>query len=81
MCLAVPGKVVAVRRGSEPLTGTVDFGGVRKEICLAWVPDVREGEYVVVHVGFAIETIDEAEARTTLDLIARLDAFNDGERP
>jgi hydrogenase expression/formation protein HypC len=49
--------------------GTVDFGGVRKEVCLAYVPDVEVGEYVIVHVGFAITTVDGQEAERTLDVL------------
>lgn len=74
MCLGVPAKVLEVRRADVPRMGTVDFGGVQREICLDWVPDAREGDYVLVHVGFAIGVIDEAEARETLRLLAELDA-------
>jgi hydrogenase expression/formation protein HypC len=51
------------------LMGTVDFGGVRKEVCLAYAPEVRAGEYVIVHVGFAIATVDQREAERTLDVL------------
>ncbi len=63
MCLAVPGKLLSVR-GDDPLTrtGRVSFGGVVKEVQLAYVPEARDGDYVLVHVGFAISTVDEAEA-------------------
>lgn len=63
MCLAVPGKIESIS-GEDPLTkkGKVNFGGVTKEISLAYVPDVRIGEYVIVHVGFAISKVDEEEA-------------------
>ncbi|MHB8079687.1 MAG: HypC/HybG/HupF family hydrogenase formation chaperone [Candidatus Krumholzibacteriia bacterium] len=72
MCLGVPGKVLEIRRTDVPSLGTVDFGGVQREIALDWVPEVREGDYVLVHVGFAIGVIDEAEARETLRLLAEL---------
>jgi len=64
MCLAVPGLVLS-KSGDDPLTqtGRVDFGGVVKEISLAYVPEAGPGDYVLVHVGFAITVIDEAEAR------------------
>jgi hydrogenase expression/formation protein HypC len=64
MCLAVPGRVVSMC-GDDPLTrlGRVDFGGIIKEINLAFVPETRIGEYVLVHVGFAITVIDEVEAQ------------------
>jgi hydrogenase expression/formation protein HypC len=69
MCLAIPGKVVEIESASEPLMGRADFGGVRRSICLAWLPDVRVGDYVIVHVGFAISRLDEAEAAKTLALL------------
>ncbi len=63
MCLAVPGEVVRIENESSGLAmGTVNFGGIKKKVCLAYVPDVKIGEYVLVHVGFAINKIDEAEA-------------------
>jgi len=63
MCLAIPGQVLSIT-GDDPLmrTGRVDFGGVVKEINFAYVPEVRLGDYVLVHVGFAISILDEAEA-------------------
>ena len=73
MCLAVPGKLLTVA-GEDPLLrmGTVDFGGIRKDISLAYVPDARAGEYVIVHVGFAIEVLDEESAQRTLELFRTL---------
>ncbi|MCC7517849.1 MAG: HypC/HybG/HupF family hydrogenase formation chaperone [Verrucomicrobiae bacterium] len=67
MCLAVPGKVLDVR-GEAPLTrvGRVDFGGVAREVSLAYVPEAKPGDYVIVHVGFALSVVDEAEAARTL---------------
>jgi hydrogenase expression/formation protein HypC len=68
MCLAVPGKILTVR-GEDVVAraARVDFGGVVKEISLAYTPDARPGEYVLVHVGFAMTVIDEAEARRMLN--------------
>lgn len=82
MCLAIPGKVVRIERGSTPLMGDVDFGGIRKSICLEWMPEVKVGDYVIVHVGFAISTVDEKEALETLKLFEEIDgAFDEnGER-
>ncbi|MGB5596897.1 MAG: HypC/HybG/HupF family hydrogenase formation chaperone [Crocosphaera sp.] len=67
MCLAVPGKVVSIS-GDEPLLkkGKVSFGGVIKEVSLAYVPDVKVGNYVIVHVGFALSILDEEAAEKTL---------------
>jgi len=74
MCLAVPGQVLSIS-GDEPLTrsGRVSFGGVVKEVSLAYVPEVEVGQYVVVHVGFALSIIDEAEAEATLSYLSQLE--------
>jgi len=74
MCLGIPGKVLTkYERGGLPY-GQVDFGGIAKEICLAYVPDVEPGEYVIVHVGFAISRLDEAEAMVQLQLLREIEA-------
>ncbi len=73
MCLAIPGKVVEIDGVSKPLMGTVSFGGVRKQVCLDWIPDIAVGEYVIVHVGFAISKLDEAEAQKTLELFREIE--------
>ncbi len=62
MCLGIPGKVVETYREHDVLMGKVDFGGVGKRVCLEHVPDVKPGEYVLVHVGFALSRIDAEEA-------------------
>jgi hydrogenase expression/formation protein HypC len=72
MCLAVPGKVVSIDDSAEPRTGLVDFGGVRKQACLEYVPEVRVGEYVIVHVGFALQRLDEESALASLKLFEEL---------
>src|SRR4051794_8777535 len=66
MCLAIPGKVQSIRDDRRTRMATVEFGGVRKEICLAYLPEVAVDEYVIVHVGFAISKVDEASALETL---------------
>ncbi len=63
MCLAIPGKVVETYREHEVLMGKVDFGGVFKRVCLEHTPSVQPGQYVIVHVGFALDVVDEAEAK------------------
>lgn len=73
MCLAIPGKVLEIDRTVEPAMGKVSFGGIQKRVCLEWVPDVKVGEYVVVHVGFAISAMDEEEALKTLKLFEEMD--------
>jgi hydrogenase expression/formation protein HypC len=63
MCLGVPGKVLEVSRERELLSAKVDFGGICRTVCLEHVPDAQPGDYVLVHVGFALTRIDEAEAK------------------
>ncbi len=66
MCLGIPGRIVDRRDDAGLAMGVVDFGGVRREVCLAYVADeVTPGDYVIVHVGFAISKVDEAEAHRT----------------
>ena len=77
MCLGIPGKVVEVRTDAELVMGKVDFGGVARDVCLAYVPDVKVGEYVIVHVGFALSKLDAAEAARTFELLAELAAAED----
>ncbi|MEI6361749.1 MAG: HypC/HybG/HupF family hydrogenase formation chaperone [Actinomycetes bacterium] len=68
MCLGVPGRVEEVWEADGTRMATVDFGGVRKEVCLAYVPDVTVGDYTIVHVGFALTKLDEKSALETLEL-------------
>jgi hydrogenase expression/formation protein HypC len=72
MCLSVPGQLVAVDGASTPRMGTADFGGIRKAICLDAVPDARVGDFVLVHVGYALTVLDENEARSVLQLLGEL---------
>jgi hydrogenase expression/formation protein HypC len=73
MCLGIPGRILDTRDDRGLLMGTVDFGGVRREVCLAYVADeVAPGDYVVVHVGFAITRVDEAEARRTFEALKEM---------
>jgi hydrogenase expression/formation protein HypC len=78
MCLAVPGRIVSLS-GTEPLdrSGRVDFGGVRKEVSLAFVPEAVAGDHVLVHAGFAIARIDEAEARKVFDYLRQIDSLGE----
>ena len=73
MCLAVPGKLVSVS-GEDSLTrmGRIDFGGVFKEASLAYLPEVKVGEYVLVHAGFAISQVDEAEAAKVFEYLREM---------
>ena len=72
MCLAIPGKVLDIDRNAQPVMGTVSFGGIQKQVCLEWIPEVTVGEYVIVHVGFAISKMDEKEAMETLDILRQM---------
>lgn len=72
MCLAVPGKIVDVRDELGTRMATIDFDGIRKDICLAYLPDMQVGEYAIVHVGFAISRVDEASALETLQMFRDL---------
>jgi hydrogenase expression/formation protein HypC len=72
MCLAVPGKVESIHDDRGVRMGKVNFAGVVKDVCLAYLPEVTVGDYTIVHVGFALATIDEAAARETLRTLAEL---------
>ncbi|MCY0925298.1 HypC/HybG/HupF family hydrogenase formation chaperone [Streptomyces sp. H27-H1] len=72
MCLAVPGKVIDIGERDGTRMATVDFGGVVKEVCLEYLPDLQVGEYAIVHVGFALQRLDEESAKQTLALFAEL---------
>jgi hydrogenase expression/formation protein HypC len=80
MCLAVPGKIVSIE-GSEPILrcGKVNFGGIMKQINLAYVPEAKIGDYVLVHVGFAISIIDEAEAQEVFEYLRQMGELADLE--
>ena len=81
MCLAIPGKVVSVIEEAE-LTlrrGKVDFGGVQKEICLAYTPEAAVGDYVLVHVGFALSVVDPDEAQKIFDTLTEMQRLEELE--
>jgi hydrogenase expression/formation protein HypC len=77
MCLGIPGKVVETYREHDVLMGKVDFSGISKRVCLEHVPEVKPGEYVLVHVGFALTRIDEGEARRVFEFLERMDQLSD----
>lgn len=74
MCLAIPGKIVSTTETGDPLlrTGKVDFGGVYKEVSLAYVPEAELEDYVIVHVGFALSVLDPEEAKATLEILQKM---------
>jgi len=80
MCLAVPGRILSLE-GDDPLlrSGRVDFAGVVKQVNLAYVPEARVGDYVLVHVGFALNVIDEAEARQVFEYLREMGELADLE--
>ena len=82
MCLGVPGKVVEIMENPVGMTmGRVSFAGIVKEVCLAYTPGVRVSDYVVVHVGFAIATIDEEEAQKVFEYLREMDELGELEIP
>jgi hydrogenase expression/formation protein HypC len=78
MCLAIPGKIESIS-GDDPLTrmGRVNFGGILKEASLAYVPEAEVGDYVVVHVGFAISRLDETEAHQVFDYLKQMEELGE----
>jgi len=73
MCLGIPGKILEIQAGEPGLRmGRVDFGGVVKEVCLAYVPEASVGDYVVVHVGFAISRLNEAEGGRVFSYLSEM---------
>jgi hydrogenase expression/formation protein HypC len=83
MCLGIPGQVTAIDGddAGPPVRGRVRFGGIHKEVCLAYLPEVQPGDWVIVHAGFAISRIDETEARRVFELLAELAELEDTARP
>lgn len=72
MCLGVPGKILEIYETDGIRMGKIDFGGIVKETCLAYVPEIEIGDYAIVHVGFAITRLDEESAMETLDLLNQI---------
>jgi len=72
MCLGIPGRIIEIYEQNGLKMGRVDFGGVVRETCLAYVPEAQVGDYTIVHVGFALNLIDEAEAQKTLELFNQI---------
>jgi hydrogenase expression/formation protein HypC len=80
MCLGIPGRIVEVHDTQGLPMGVVDFGGVRREVCLAYVADeVAVGDYAIVHVGFAISKVDEAEAQRTFEVLREMSQLDELE--
>jgi hydrogenase expression/formation protein HypC len=80
MCLGIPGRIVEMHGDAGIAMGTVDFGGVRREVCLEYVVDeVELGDYVIIHVGFAISRVDEAEAKRTFEALEEMSQLDELE--
>ena len=77
MCLGIPGKILSIYHEHEVMMGKVDFGGVVRQVCLAHVPNVKAGQFVIVHVGFALNAIDEAEAQIVFDFLKSMDQLDE----
>jgi hydrogenase expression/formation protein HypC len=81
MCLGVPGKVVETYQEHDVLMGRVEFGGIYKRVCLEHVPEAKVDDYVIVHVGFALSKIDEAEARRVFAFLEGMNQLDELEAP
>ena len=81
MCLAIPGKIESIS-GDDPLTrmGKINFGGILKEACLAYVPEAKVGDYVIVHVGFALSRVDEDEAQKVFEYLKQMEELGELDR-
>lgn len=79
MCLGIPGKIIDLSSVENTRMGKVDFNGVQLDVCLEATPEAQIGDYVIVHAGFAISTLNEAEAQETLDLLEEIESINQSE--
>ena len=79
MCLGIPGRLIEIGAASDLPMGKVDFGGITKDICLAYTPEAAVGDYLIVHVGFAISRIDEAEAKEIFSYLEEINAAGEAE--
>jgi hydrogenase expression/formation protein HypC len=77
MCLAIPGKVALIEQKDGVRSGRIQFGGITRQACLDFVPEVKEGDYVMVHVGFAISVVDKEEAERTYALLESMGVLGD----
>jgi len=81
MCLAIPGKVLSIQGEDFARSARVSFGGIVREVSLAYVPEATTGDYGIVHVGFAISLLDEAEAVRTFEYLKQMDELEELEQP
>jgi len=78
MCLGIPAKVIELYKTNGMKMAKVDFGGVVKEACMEYLPEVKLGDYTIIHVGFGLSILDEQEAMETMELLKQIDALGDG---
>jgi hydrogenase expression/formation protein HypC len=76
MCLGIPGRIVEIYESEGLRMGKIDFEGVTREACLAYVPEARVGDYTIIHVGFALNVISEQEAQETLEIFRQIEELN-----
>lgn len=81
MCLGIPAKVIELYESNGMKMARVDFGGAIKEACMEYLPEVKVGDYTIIHVGFGLSILDEKEARETLELFRQIDAQAGEEKP
>jgi hydrogenase expression/formation protein HypC len=81
MCLSIPGKITEIAQDGSLIMGMVDFGGITREVCLDYVPEAQVGQYVLIHVGFAISLLDEEEAMERLNTIREIENFEEELNP
>lgn len=79
MCLGIPGKIIEIHEANGLRMGRIDFGGVVKEACLAYVPEAQVGDYTIIHVGFALSVLSEEDAQETLALLKEIDDAEAGQ--
>jgi hydrogenase expression/formation protein HypC len=80
MCLAIPGKIISITGEDVLRSGTVSFGGINKQVSLAYVPEAKVGDYAIVHVGFAISLVDESEAKQTFEYLKQMGELEELEQ-
>ena len=78
MCLGIPGKVIELYEANGMKMAKIDFGGVVKEACMEYLPEVKLGDYAIIHVGFGLSILDEKEAFETMELLKQIEAAGEG---
>jgi len=79
MCLGIPGKIISIYEEQSTKMAKVDFGGVTREVCIEVIPETKPGDWTIIHAGFALNILDEAEALETLEILSEMAAFTEEE--